>query len=296
MITKLLVGVDDSPGARAALAWTDRFLDSLADRFGDVSAVMLTAWSRPTIDTRAVFDDAFFRDAARETLEELAAELPDGDRYEQVIRFGYPTFALIDEADNRDADLIVVGTRGRSAVAQVILGSISRGVAAKAERPVAVVPQAAGPKDGADTSGRTIVVGFDGSPGAKAAIRWALENLDGPITAVSAWTMPTPAVYDPNDADVAQFATMAEEAMRTGLKEACGGTVDERITTVVDHEDPRLALLDPELDATCIVMGARAERGIKGLLLGSTVNYVAGHATVPVFVIPPDEAATEPAE
>ncbi|HWT24328.1 MAG TPA: universal stress protein, partial [Solirubrobacteraceae bacterium] len=48
--------------------------------------------------------------------------------------------ALLDLADELDAGVIVMGSRGRSAFAAALLGSVSSGVLHHAARPVLVVP------------------------------------------------------------------------------------------------------------------------------------------------------------
>lgn len=54
-------------------------------------------------------------------------------------RFGTAAREIVEVAREVDADLIVVGTHGRSAAAAAVLGSVAAGVVAKADCPVMVV-------------------------------------------------------------------------------------------------------------------------------------------------------------
>ena len=76
----------------------------------------------------------------RRPLEEalaLAAER-DVDANAELLA-GLPVDEIIAYADSLDADLIVLGSRGRGAIATALLGSVSRGVLHEARRPVLVV-------------------------------------------------------------------------------------------------------------------------------------------------------------
>lgn len=72
-----------------------------------------------------------------EEAEALAAE--HGVPARSEVFSGNPADEIVAYADSADADLIVVGSRGRGAVASTLLGSVSRGVLHEARRPVLVV-------------------------------------------------------------------------------------------------------------------------------------------------------------
>jgi nucleotide-binding universal stress UspA family protein len=48
------------------------------------------------------------------------------------VREGYPASVIVDEAESRGADLIVIGTRGLSGLKHLLLGSIAERVVQKA--------------------------------------------------------------------------------------------------------------------------------------------------------------------
>jgi len=62
-----------------------------------------------------------------------------------IVRSGDPAPTLLEIADDVDADLVVVGTRGRGGPADLLLGSVARTVADRARRPTLVVPATARP-------------------------------------------------------------------------------------------------------------------------------------------------------
>ncbi len=58
---------------------------------------------------------------------------------ESVVRFGDPVAQILDEAEAFQADLIVVGTAGRSGIGRVLLGSVAERVFGRATVPVMLV-------------------------------------------------------------------------------------------------------------------------------------------------------------
>ena len=53
---------------------------------------------------------------------------------------GATSQAILEEASRLDADMIVVGSHGRGAMYQLLLGSVSEGVIQNADRPILVIP------------------------------------------------------------------------------------------------------------------------------------------------------------
>lgn len=122
----IVVGLDSSPEAAAALRWVH------AARPDD-RVVAVRAW-----DVGTVLEDRVEARAA-----DTAGPPAQSVRIERRVACAPAAVALVDAS--RDADLVVVGSRGRSALRGLLLGSTSAEVAARAESPVVVVRAPAKP-------------------------------------------------------------------------------------------------------------------------------------------------------
>jgi nucleotide-binding universal stress UspA family protein len=140
----IVVGIDGSPAASSAL----EFAFQAASHAG-ATLVAVHAWDVPSYDLIVVPDgpvplpladvaDDEVRLAA-ETLAGFREDYPDVEVVERLVR-APAVQALLDAS--ADAQLLVVGTHGRSPVLGTLLGSVSNGVLHKAHIPVAVVPPA----------------------------------------------------------------------------------------------------------------------------------------------------------
>lgn len=285
MVSSILIGVDDSSGADVALRWAAALADAESTRGIEVTTTAVTCWSMPPFDLAGQADGRLLEVSATKALEEALQRLDDPDRFGRLVAPGAPAEVLLQTAERHDVDLIVVGTRGRGALAQLLLGSVSRSVAARSNRPVAIVPPSAVWSDG------PTVVGHDGSDGAEAALRWAAVNGDGPVTVASAWQLPTEAIHHPDSIDPEAFAAEAQQRLEAALDSLAAelpeAGVTERFSVEVERDDPRLLLVDRAKGACRVVIGARGHRGVRGLLLGSTVDFVASHSEQAVIIVPP---------
>jgi nucleotide-binding universal stress UspA family protein len=139
---RIVVGVDGSPGAQAALLWA---VDEARRR--DAELMVVEAWvpqgpmAGPLIAPGA---DAWGEtiERSRKDLMSQVESLRDGSvRLTTKLLGGPPHDAL--ESLSRDADLLVVGSHGRGAVGRTVLGSVSSHVCRHARCPVVVVPRPA---------------------------------------------------------------------------------------------------------------------------------------------------------
>lgn len=127
-----MVGVDDSPGAHAALEWAIRE----ARQWGATLEVVM-AWS-VLVQPVAEFQPDFDEEAATATLDRILADHDtDGVEIVRTLINDLPARSLLHVAEG--ADLVVVGARGLGGFTGLLLGSVSQQVANHAPCPVVVV-------------------------------------------------------------------------------------------------------------------------------------------------------------
>jgi nucleotide-binding universal stress UspA family protein len=133
----VVVGIDGSPGSLCALDWA---ADAAASSGSELRILM--AWQWPASLMVAGLGGTFDPSAnARECLERAAlraAKRHPGLVVASEVMEGHPAPLLVERA--ADADLLVVGSHGRGAFADTIVGSVSRHCARHARCPVAVIP------------------------------------------------------------------------------------------------------------------------------------------------------------
>lgn len=137
---KILIATDGSPSAQEAVEFG---LELATEQDAEVTVIhvapVLDNWFAEGIGMPSARPHQI-GEADRACLEqalELAKERGISAKLELLS--GLPVDEIVAHADSIDADLIVVGSHGRGAVASALLGSVSRGVLHEARRPVLVV-------------------------------------------------------------------------------------------------------------------------------------------------------------
>jgi nucleotide-binding universal stress UspA family protein len=137
MIERIVVGVDGSTGGAKALAWAVEE----AERAG-ATVEAVSVWHTPYVDayayTTVAIDTNELAAGAQAIVDEAVEAYRDRVKIETHVACGAAASVLIDEA--RNADLLVVGSRGRGGFAGLLLGSVSQQVSHHAPCAVVIVP------------------------------------------------------------------------------------------------------------------------------------------------------------
>jgi nucleotide-binding universal stress UspA family protein len=286
----IVVGVDHSPAGNHALQWAVAEASLRGARLRAVHA-----WDTPTpisgvASLIAPIDPELYEREAKsilnEALEEATASRPPF-AIESTLQRGHPAEVLLDALDQ--ADLLVLGSRGRGGFTGLLLGSVSQACAQHARRPIAVIPLDGGLPDSGD-----VVVGVDGSPGSYAALRWAIDEAavrNVRLAVVHTWWTPYAVppmgiAIAPIDPDV--FIEQSQQL----LHEMTDGSLDGATRRPADVEllpieaPAAQGLLARAAGAGLLVVGSRGRGGFKGLLLGSVSQQCLHHAPCAIVVVP----------
>jgi nucleotide-binding universal stress UspA family protein len=203
--------------------------------------------------------------------------------------------AILESARALPADLIVMGSHGRSGVERLLLGSVTEHVLRAAPCPVMVVP----PHDVVPpsvVSFRQIVCAVDFSESSMAALTWALslaEESDAHLSLLHVIEVPpelrVSAVV--TDRDVyelhAAFEADTLARLRSLVPSQAGNWCSVETATASGAAGHAVLAFAAERNADLIVMGAQGHGAVDRLLFGSKTRDVVCGATCPVLTVRP---------
>ncbi|WTT97504.1 universal stress protein [Streptomyces sp. NBC_00076] len=283
----LVVGVDGSESSLRAVDWA---ADEAALRGATLRLVYASLWERYegaalAGDLGKPSEQVMAEDIVRAAAQRARLRQP-GVKAATDILPEEPGYALVREG--RNASALVLGSRGRSGFAELLLGSVSLTVAAHADCPVIVLRGSHDNQVRSGPSGRVVVgVGEQGTD--SAALRFAVQEArirGATLDAVRAWRCPAHETTDhlllagePARLHEQHAAEILEQALKDAPTD-----VELRRSTV---EGPaRRVLLAASHEADLLVVGARRNPGQLGLQMGRVAHVVLHHADCAVAVVP----------
>jgi len=241
-------------------------------------------WIWPPLTEEFHPTDPLPRTKANQLLARAAEHLRGEDGGPKVVTRlvdGHAAAALVDAS--REAALVVVGHRGAGGFTELLAGSVAIHAAAHAHGPVMVV------RGKITSSDAPVILGFDGSAGARLAAEFAFATAaqrGAPVMAVTVW--PTDRAWP--DAVAAGYPSPPAPSVVDSL-----GDLPSRYPQVPVHAKvvaggSTAAVLARAADAAgLIVVGSRGFGGLRGLLLGSVGRTLIEHAPCPVTIVRPRE-------
>ncbi|MFJ4422519.1 MULTISPECIES: universal stress protein [Streptomyces] len=225
----------------------------------------------------------------REAAEELRLRHPALDVSIEQLSGSSPAQSLSKVAS--EAELLVLGSRGMSAVGGFLVGSVGLAVVARAGRPVVLV-RAERATDTATVPG-PVVLGLDTGTPSESLIEFAFTTAVRRGTAVRVvhgWNPQPYYVYalsaDPGFHDtLAQYESTALTEMLHPWREKFPGL---EITAESRYGSPAAQLVEASRGASLVVVGRRIRRHGLGAHVGHVTHAVLHHSTAPVAVVPHD--------
>jgi nucleotide-binding universal stress UspA family protein len=286
---RILIGSDGSPSANAALAAAAAFPWPEPSRATGVVALGVSSWTGGSRVLAAATGRALHAEA--DVLRrKLGERWPDAN----VVELHEPAAAaILGEAKRIRAEAIVLGWRGHGTFKRLLAGSVSRQVVAAAPCPVLVVRAA-------PTRIRRFVIGFDGRPTSRRALRF-LAGLTAPagglailVDAVEPIALPTSRIpRQAREAVRSEIVRINNRRLRQARRklEAAARLLRRsgwRVKTEVMLSAPLASIFDraSEFGADALVLGARTTSGVARLLLGSVAMGALDRSPIPVMIVP----------
>ena len=239
------------------------------------------------------------RDELVDAMRQTAARVPASVETNFLVRHAaVPDAAILDEIAELRADLLVLGTHGRSGFKRLLLGSVVEGVIRKITCPTLVVPpRAADIPATTPVQFRQILCAVDFSECSRIAAAQAIQlarQTDAHLTLLHVIETPPELGEDTLAADFnvdrIRAAAAAEALQRLRDLVPHDSKATGAVTTAVEEGEPFRVLLRTatEVRADLIVMGVHGRRAVDLLVFGSTTNHVTREAVCPVLIVRKD--------
>jgi len=290
-IQRLLAATDFSETAAAGLDWAVEIASRHGARIYLVHALQLPGATTDFIVSPPDWSEAI-QAAALRRLEAEAARVADrGVEVTTDLRLGAAAEAILEAAEERDADLVALGTRGLTGLRHLLLGSTAQRVVQQSRRPVLGVHPGDASKHRAL---RRILVPTDFSRDAEEAARAVRRLLpaDGepprlillhvyhlPVEFTAYGTVPTSLAWmdDIGGEIESRLESLAADLRQDGIEVEIAAREGYPPEAIVEEAAKR--------GADLVAMGTHGRSGLRHLLLGSTAERVVAMAPCPVLTV-----------
>jgi nucleotide-binding universal stress UspA family protein len=288
---KILLPTDSSACSQAAIEATKHMQYGVNDELKVITVIDLFEPLLAVDQSKAMEKSNVI---VQRIVEEIRAKLPDTNVSGEVF-VGYPDQVIIQNAVNFKADLIVMGSHGRTGLTRFLWGSVSRAVLLDSPCAVRIVRT----NSTLASSNNRVLVALDESQNGKDC-SYILQHI-----LKASWPSGTSfhciSVLDEEykymffDPTLASGLAAQREETLLEVSHALQAHVEELsavfgkacVTSEIMHGDPRMTILEKAKDwhADIIVTGTHARRGIDEIVMGSVADAISSHAPCSVEIV-----------
>jgi nucleotide-binding universal stress UspA family protein len=290
-MSKIIVGVDESPGSADAIA----LASNLAGMTG-AELTLVNVFPYETHPSRAVNHqyETYLQQDSQDMLERLRSAHGDETAEVKAIANLSPAHALHELAEKVDAGLIVVGSTHTGRAGRVLPGSTAERLLHGSPCPVAVAPKHYAHEPASEAG--IVGCGYDGSPAARNAVVTAHRIAAANGTRLRVIRAFSPLAYDaPPQKGVPMRGVSYRLSYNDKLQQRASEELDDAVAKLdspprgeryfaVGNAAEILVSASEELDL--LVLGSRGYGPLHSVLVGGVAGRVVREAACPVIVLP----------
>jgi nucleotide-binding universal stress UspA family protein len=292
----ILLATDFSPWAAGAEAYACCLASVWRADLTTMTVLEFPPGMNPSYDVNRMYLAELMKTATAQLVDFKARATSRGISVHTRVATGLPSEEVLAAAKAEDADLVVVGTKGKSGLEHVLVGSTAERVFRTAPCPVLVVRAARREKDehGSDpcqgVSLDQILVPIDFSDCSLDALEYAVQVARRSNASIRLLHVLEPVAYGldfvlPHVREQEELRKLVSTRLTELVKALSGAQVQADVQLHGGIPADSILEAAQKMSADLIVMGTHGRRGLSHTLSGSVAEAVLRRASCPVLMV-----------